>query len=241
MSAITPTDETAERPTTASISPFTDWVPPEERPPTEAEQRAARERTLQRGNETEIDWKKAPPEQRQRYKCLDNHNRDCVWQYRDEINIPERTDNQHKRHSFLAIANALELTPLQRQKALQRLFRLNLPLFGMRTDVVSFCLCGLVVNQDAEQRYGVEKKPYNPARNPENNPPAFASVESELIKAPGRTTKEYIQKVWGKLDQGTPPTQSEQTWKPFVEAHSEVESFPSYAPDWTLPEPSPPI
>jgi len=231
MSATTTTDKTGVPSSTDTPPEFTDWRPSNERGPTEADEREARERTLEIGNVTEIAWKKAPSDKRDFYERLDKQNRDCRWEFRDEIDMPRNCDNQFKRHALYAIAGELELNSLQRRKSLNRLFQLDLPRFGMRTDVVAFCLCGLVLKAEAE-RYDIDN-PYHPARTPENNLDRFAFVESRLIEVEGRTSKNYIQKIWGKLTQGNPPTRSAEEWKPFVQAHSDIQNHPSHRPEWS--------
>ncbi|WP_148708241.1 hypothetical protein [Haloferax sp. Atlit-12N] len=198
--------------------------------PSEEDEQKARKRTLEIGNRTEIKWREAKKGERTFYKRLDDHNRDCYWKYRDEIDVSKDYDNQFKRESLLALAGQLCLNSVQRRMALNRFFRLNLWKFGMRSDVVAFCICGLILKKEAK-RYG-DKSPYHPARNPENNSSPFARVESQLIESDGRTTKNYIQKVWGKLEQGNPPTRSKDEWKPFVRSHSDIQNHPSHSPDW---------
>lgn len=229
MTATTTTDQTAVQPSTTSVSSFTDWKPPEEREPTQAEEQEARERTLEIGNITEIHWKKAPIDRRDYYKRLDDHNRDCWWKFRDEIDLSYDCDNEIKRHILFAFAGELGLNQYQRRKALNHLFRLDLPKFGMRTDVVAFCLCALVLKSEAK-RYG-DDGPYNPHRGPENNKDRFVSVESQLIETRGRTNKTYIQKTWGKLIYGNPPSRCDEEWKPFVQSLSKIQTHPSHQPD----------
>lgn len=231
MSATSTTTEIGVQTLTTATPSFTDWKPSIEREPTESDERIAREQSLEIGNVTEIPWRKVPGTKQYHYKRLDDHNRDCYWKYRDEVNMPNDCDNKFKRHILFATAGQVGLSRFQRRRALNRLFRLNLPKFGMRTDVVAFCLCGLILNEDAE-RYG-DDIPYHPARNPENNPDHFTFVESQLIETKGRTNKKYIQKVWGKLSQGNPPTRRDEEWKPFVRTHSKIQNHPSYRPKWT--------
>jgi hypothetical protein len=227
MSAST-TAESQVSTTTPSVPNFTDWGTEEQ--PTEEEERTAREDSLSKGNQTEIHWRAEYVEDKDRYRKLDNHNRDCHWEFRDEIDVSERVDRQFKRHKLFAIAAQLELTPLQRREAFARLFEIDLPEFGMRTDVVSFCLCAIVVRNDAERLGG--DSPYHPSRNSENNEPTYARVESLLIEAPGRTDKSYIQKTWGKLAHGNPQLRDDDSWRTFVDSSSEVQQHPSHRADW---------
>lgn len=230
MSATTTTGETGVQPKTTTHSSFVDWRALNEAGPSEEDEQRARERTLEIGNRTEIHWRKEGVKNKAKYKRLDLHNRDCHWEYRDDVDVSRDVDNQFKRESLLALAGQLCLSSLQRRMALNRLFRLDLQKFGMRSDVVAFCICGLVLKQEAE-RYG-DDTPYHPARNPENNPSPFVRVEAQLIEAKGRTTKNYIQKVWGKLTQGNPPTRSNDEWMPFVRAHADIQNHPSHRPGW---------
>lgn len=230
MSATTTTDKSSVQPQAPSTPSFTDWRPASEREPTEEEERKARERTLEIGNETEINYEKAPTGQEDYYERLDLHNRDCYWKHRDEIDMPASLDNDYKKHILDSIANKLELTPLQHQKAFARLFELDLPQFGYRIDAVAFCLCGIVLKEEVAERYG-DDAPYHPQRNAESNPDNFALVESQLIEEDGATTKRYIQKVWGKLLHGDPPTRSGDSWEAFVQARSQVQNNPHYLPD----------
>ncbi len=230
MSATTTTGETGVQSKTTTPSSFVDWRTLNEPGPSKEDEQKARERTLEIGNRTEIHWRKEGVKNKADYKRLDHHNRDCHWEYRDDVDVYRDVDNQFKRESLLALAGQLGLCSIQRRMALDRLFSLDLQKFGMRSDVVAFCICGLVLKQEAEQ-YG-DATPYHPARSSENNPPPFARVESELIGAQGRTTKNYIQKVWGKLTQGNPPTRSDDEWKPFVRSHSDIQNHPSHRPIW---------
>lgn len=232
MSATTTTNKSSVQSQTPSNLSFTDWQPSGEKEPTEEQERKARKRTLEMGNETEIHYPKAPDGQEDYYERLDLHNRDCYWKFRDEVDVSRDCDNQYKSHVLHSLAGELGLSRFQREKAMRRLFELNLPRFGMRTDVIAFCLCGIILKEEANERYG-DDAPYNPHRASENNPDSFVRIESRLIEADGPTTKKYIQKVWGKLQYGVPPTRSDADWKPFVQSESRVQPHPSYQPDHT--------
>lgn len=116
----------------------------------------------------EIDYDKAPTGQEDHYERLDLHNRDCYWKYRDEIDMPASLDNEYKKHILDSIANKPELTPLQHQKAFVRLFELDLPQFGYRTDAVAFCLFGTIESTDgvgtSRQNVGSEAGEYSCAK-----------------------------------------------------------------------------
>lgn len=194
------TDEPQVSPTPGDAIGFTDWDPTKNDEPTEAEEQAARETTLSIGNATTV----GPFEnghQPDKYDRLDKHNRDNFWEYREDVSVSQSGDIQFKRKALLAFAHQLSLSPLQRQVALDRFLELDLPRCGHRTEIVVFCTCAVVLNEDAEKYFG-EEKPYYPTRNPENNHSSFAMLQAKLIERWGAITESRILSVYQKVRQG---------------------------------------
>ena len=222
------------------------WIPRNERPPTEQEEARARERSLNVGNETEIgydaevnhyDARAVPEAVKERYERLDRHNRDNHWEYREDVDVASSYDRQLKLKSTLAIASQLGLSPYQKQVVVDRMFEIDGQRFGQQTEVVAFCLCAVVVNEEAECRRDTEK-PYHPARNDENNEQEFVRIQNQLIDAFGAITKTRLQSVYGKVTQGNPPLVDDEETRQFVRMNTNYQRRPSFAPDHSLARPT---
>lgn len=223
------------------------WVPPEERPPTEAQEAQARKQSLEEGNRTEIaydsegkvyDPRQLSYRQRQRYAKLDKHNRDNHWKNRDDIDdIGGDYDRQLKLKTTQGIASQLGLSKFHTQVVVDRIFEIDGQRFGQRNEAVAFCLCAVVVNEDARDRYDSEKV-YHPARGDANNDSQYVRMETELIEAFDPITKSRLQSIYSKLTQGTPPTKVEEETSRFVADNSVVQRNSSFAPDYALPQSS---
>lgn len=246
MSAtITSAESIASAPTDDPYVPSL-WVPPNERPPTEAEEARAREHSLSVGNKTEIgydcrtDWydpDEVDEKTKQHYETLDRHNRDNHWEYREDVNISKDYDWQLKLTSAIGIASQLGLSDLHKQIVIDRLFEIDGRRFGERTEAVAFCLCAIVLNEDVEDRYDREKV-YHPARDDANNDPEFVRVQNQLVDAFGTITKSRLHSIYAKLKQGQPPLKKDEETQRFITANTIVQRHPSFAPEGTLPQPA---
>ncbi|MDB9233344.1 hypothetical protein PN409_05330 [Halorubrum ezzemoulense] len=174
---------------------------------------------------------------RERYETLDQHNRDNFWKYREDVDVAKDYDRQLKLKSTLGIASQLGLSDLQKQIAVDRLFEIDGRRFGERTETVAFCLCAIVVNEEAEKRDDGEKA-YHPARNDANNDRRFVRVQNQLVESFGPITKSRLHSIYAKLQQGEPPRRDDDETHDFVRANSVVQRRPSFTPEGTLPQPT---
>lgn len=218
------------------LTEFTDWHTTCSNEPSEAEKKKAREKTLEIGNKTSV-GQYSDDERTAKYDRLDKHNRDNYWGYRNDVSISQSTDIQFKRNALLAFAHQLSLTPLQRQVALNQLLSLDLPRCGHRTEVIVFCVCAGVVNDDAESYFCTEK-PYYPTRKPDNNHSAFATLQAQLIERWERITESRILSVYQKVRQQSLPTLDTDSSRQPDFNGTEVQQYPSYSPDWAIPQES---
>jgi hypothetical protein len=194
------------------------------------------------GNETVIQWWKAPTEGKQEFfRRLDNHNRDVHWKNRTDVNISRSLIFQYKRTLALAITGKLGLSSFLKQKVLRNLLQIDLQRLGMRTEVVAFCLAAQVLNDEVNDRYGKDAV-YHPQRNSENNDERFAKLHAELIDSAGIVSESYIQSAYAKLNQGDPDTRPESNWKHLLEEDSVDDRNPQYQPiPWSESRSTPPI
>jgi hypothetical protein len=220
------------------------WTPPEERPPTEAEEARARKRSLETDNETEVGYdhktdffnpSRLSYEKREHYKKLDRHNRDNHWEYREDVDVGQDCDQQLKLKTALGLASQLSLSDFQTQLVLDRLFQIDGRRFGQRTEAVVFCLCAIVVNEEAGERYG-DGNVYHPARSDSNNDDEFVRVRDQLTETFGPITESRLYSIHGKLTQGNPPETNNEDTQQFASSNSTVQRHPSYAPDYALPK-----
>jgi hypothetical protein len=219
------------------------WTPPEERPPTEAEEARARQQSLEANNETEIGYDHKTDffnpswlsyEDREYYKKLDSHNRDNYWKNRVDVDdVGQDADRQLKLKTTLGIASQLSLSDFQTQLVLDRIFRIDGQRFGQRTEAVAFCLCVVVVNEGAGERYG-DDNVYHPARSDSNNDEEFVRVRDQLIETFGPITESRLYSIHGKLTQGNPPETNNEDTQRFASSNSTIQRHPSYAPDYAL-------
>lgn len=235
MSATTlHSDELRVSSTTDEPIEFTDWHTTLDREPSEAEEQTARNESLALGNVTSV-GRPDDAERTRYYDRLDSHNRDNFWKYRTDSEISQSADTQFKRKTLLAFAHQVSLSPLQRQVALNRFLELDLPRSGHRTEVVAFCVCAVVLNEDAEDYFG-KRKPYYPTRNPENNHSEFATLQTRLIERWGAVTESRILSVYQKVRQESLPTSNGGVSRQARIEAPEVQQRPSYSPDWALPQ-----
>lgn len=222
------------------------WTPPEERSPTEAEEARARRLSLDANNETIIGYDQGteffnPSEltykEREYYKKLDRHNRDNHWEYRVDVDVGQDSDRQLKLKTTLGLASQLSLSDFHKQVVLDRLFRIDGRRFGQRTEAVAFCLCAIVLNEDATERYG-DSNVYHPAGSNETNDDEFVRVEQQLIDAFGPITESRLHSIYAKLTQGEPPQTDNEETRQFVSSNNTCQLRPSYAPDYALPQPA---
>ncbi|MUV60208.1 hypothetical protein [Halobacterium sp. CBA1126] len=222
------------------------WVPPAKRPPTGAEETRARKQTLNVSNETAIGYDKKTDfynpkfisyQKKRHYEKLDQHNRDNFWKYREEVDVSQDYDRQLKLKTALGIASQLSLSDYHTQEVVDRLFKIDGRRFGQRTEAVVFCLCAVVLNEDAEDRYG-EPKVYHPSRSDPKNDHEFVRVKDQLMNAFGTITESRIHSIYAKLTQGQPPTKSDDMTQQFIARNSTVQRHPSFTPDYALPQPA---
>lgn len=238
MSTTQSSDEPQVSPASESAVEFIDYHTTRDDSPTEAEEKAARETNLALGNAASIGTAEERDKlQGGRFKRLDKHNRDNYWGYRDDVSVSASADKQFKRKALLAFAHQLSLSPLQRQIAHDRLLELDLPRTGERMELVAFCVCAVVFNEDVEGYFGKEK-PYYPTREPANNHSAFAALQAKLIKRWPRITEDRILSVYQKVRQGSLPTGNGTVVEESAIGGDETQRRPSYAPEWAKPRSS---
>lgn len=246
MSISTTSTESIASATNDSSDAYSLWVLPRERSPTEEEEERAREHSLNKGNKTAIGYDRPTEwynpgdisyEKKDWYQRLDRHNRDNHWEFRDEIHIAQDYDRQLKLNSAKGIVSQLGLSNLHEQAVLDRLFEIDGRRFGERTEAVVFCLCAIVLNDEAEDRYDSEKI-YHPARSNPNNDNEFVRVQNQLVESFGPLTESRLHSIYAKLKQGRPPLRDDDETQQFISANSVVQRRPSFAPDHTLPQPT---
>lgn len=220
------------------------WKPPSERPPTEAEEAHARRDSLDANHETIIGYDDKTEsfypsslsyEEREYYKKLDRHNRDNHWEYRVDVNVGQDCDRQLKLKTTLGIASQLSLSDFHTQLVLDRLFQIDGRRFGQRTEAVAFCLCAIVLNEDATERYDASNV-YHPARSDSKNDDEFVRIEEQLIDSFDPITESRLHSVYAKLKQGEPPRTNNEKTRQFLSSNSTVQQHPSYTPDYALPQ-----
>lgn len=245
MSATVQQSDASVSTTEQCIELFVDWrehSKPDE--PTEEELQKAREKTLDLGNRTEIHYRadevpkrrthsKKADHQKEKYYRLDQHNRDNIWKWRTDVNVQGSQDFQFNRYTILAIGSQLGLSDLERQKAFEKLFALDLQRMGLRMEGVAFCVCALVSNQDSTERYENGDRIYHPQRNDENNPPAFVELQNHLIDSFGTISKKSIQSIFQKLEQENVPIKDKKEDQDLLENSAIVDRHPSYSPEGT--------
>jgi hypothetical protein len=215
---------------------FTDWHNNLDPEPTRAEERAAHKDTMAMGNVTSV----GPNENGNRsaeYDRLDSHNRDNIWKYRVDSAISESADTQFKRGTMLAFGYQVSLSPLQRQIALDRFFALDLPRCGQRIELVAFCVCAVVLNEDVEGYFN-EDKPYYPTRKDENNHSELLTLQNRLMERWEAITESRIHSMFQKVSQRSLPTTTESDSQSAHLGGDQVQKRPSYCPDWALPRPT---
>lgn len=190
--------------------------------------------TLSIGNQTEIGLGKenSPAgatwfKKRDFYNRLDQHNRDCRWQWRNEVKISVSVDNGYKRTLIAAFCGEVGMNSYQRQRAFKQLMELDVRETGLSIALNSFVICALIVNDDATL-YG-EDNVYHPQRAPRNNDPHFLRLEESLVEAHPRITKGAITSAYNKLSQNTAPVRSQDRWTAVVQQESFIPLRPSYA------------
>lgn len=220
------------------------WHHPDERSPTVADENYAREYSLRVGNETSIGLdchtksyrpSQLTDEQRNRYEELDKHNRDNVWEYRVDVEVGKDYDQQLKLKSALGVASQLDLSEFHTQLVLDRLLRIDGQRFGQRTEAVAFCLCALVLNDEATTRYNTEK-PYHPQQSAEKNQDGFLRVKDLLIDTYGAITERRLHSIYQKLAQGHAPTRDDEETEQLLRANTVTQRHPSFTPDHALPQ-----
>jgi hypothetical protein len=229
-------DEPQVSSTTNVATKFTDWHTTLDPKPTQAEEKAARETTLAMGNVTSVG---SPDngERSDKHDRLDSHNRDNQWKYRVDVDVANSVDTQFKRKTLLAFAHQVSLSPLQRQMALDRFLALDLPRCGLQMELVAFCVCAVILNEDAKSYFN-KKIPYYPTKKPSDNHPEFAALQTRLIDQWGTITKSQITSAYEKIRQGSLPTSNERDSGQSHTGADEVQRRPSYCPDWAVPLPS---
>jgi hypothetical protein len=175
-------------------------------------------------------------EKQERFERLDQHNRDNYWKFREDVNVARDYDRQLKLKSTLGIASQLGLSDFHTQVVIDQLFEIDGQRFGERNEAVAFCLCAIVVNEEAEQTGA--GKVYHPARNDSNNDQRFVRVQNQLVDCFDRITKSRLQGVYAKLKQGEPPLRDDDETRKFVRSNSVVQRRPSFTPEGTLPHPT---
>jgi hypothetical protein len=142
---------------------------------------------------------------------------------------------QFKRGALLAFANQVSLSPLQRQVALDRFFDLDLPRCGLRTELIAFCVCAVVLNEDATGYFN-EELPYYPTRNQEDNHSELAVLQERLIERWGAITESQIHSAYQKVRQQSLPTSTGDDSQQVHIGEDQVQKRPSYCPDWAIPQ-----
>lgn len=200
-------DEPQVSSTTNTATEFTDWHTTLDPELTRAEEKAARKTTLAMGNVTSV----GPydnGERSDKHDRLDSHNRDNHWKYRVDVDVANSVDTQFKRKALLAFAHQVSLSPLQRQIALDRFLAFNLPRCGLQTELVAFCVCAVVLNEDAKGYFN-EDVPYYPSKKPSDNHTEFAALQARLIDQWGTITESQILSAYQKVRQESLPTTHE--------------------------------
>lgn len=221
------------------------WSDRNEKSPTKEEEDRARNYSLNAGNKTSIGYDYQtnlynPDNESQGkkdwYECLDSHNRDNYWKYREEVNISRDYDQQLKLKAALGIADQLGLSERHKQIVIEQLFEIDGRRFGQRNEAVIFCLCAIVMNKEAK-RYGDENI-YHPSRNDSNNDHEFVRVQDQLITAFSTITESRLRSIYAKLSQGQPPLKNDEQTELFVRGNNRVQHRPSFAPEHSLPQPT---
>ncbi|MGB9987246.1 hypothetical protein [Salarchaeum japonicum] len=134
-------------------------------------------------------------------------------------------DAQYKIGMVSAFGLQLGMSNLLIQKSINCLMEIDVPKLGLNLEEVAFCVCGVVVNENAEERYRDdgekpfrdEKEPlYNPYRKDENNPEEYVQLANRIIERFERASMKRIRSCWQKLTQTDPPERKAQHWRPAV-------------------------
>lgn len=132
---------------------------------------------------------------------------------------------RYKIGTVFAFGLQLGMSKFLIQKAINWLMVIDVPKLGLNLEEVAFCVCGVVVNQNAEERYSDDPL-YNPHRNDENNPETFVQLVNRIIERFERASMTRIQSCWGKLTQSELPERKAQHWRQTVEEEALVPLLP---------------
>jgi len=191
--------------------------------------------TMEMGNRTEIghdDPNVGPPEGsyvkngQLFWERLDSHNRDTWWKYRTDSEMSQSLDEDFKCSLLLAFASELGMTSFQTHRAFRQFMRLDLPRATGRTELNSFLICSIVINQEAKKFDS--NKVYHPQQPAESKDPSFQRLEEALVDRFARVTESSLTSVYNKLSQGDPPTRDPSAWKQKVKQHSLLPNNPSF-------------
>ena len=131
-----------------------------------------------------------------------------------------------------ALCSQLAMTELQQCLVIKRLLKIDGRRFGHQMEAVIFCLCGIVVNEDAENRYnysGLSR--YHPAAKDENNDEMFVNLQQRLVDAFDSITERRLHSIYAKLAANAEPTLDDQRHqKPITDLVS-IQFWPRYLPD----------
>jgi len=214
--------------TTTSTSRATHYdlnLPPNPLDEFSAEERRAHEQTLNTPNRTAVGPFRRGGIREYPWNKLDSQNRDTWWKYRDDVSVWESADAQYKIGMVSAFGLQLGMNDLLIQKAIIRLMEIDVPRLGLNLEEVAFCVCGVVVNENAKERYRDEgekpfrdeKEPlYNPYRKDENNPEEYVQLANRIIERFERASMKRIRSCWQKLSQSGVPERKAQHWRPAV-------------------------
>lgn len=180
-----------------------------------AEERRAHEQTLNTPNRTAVGPFKERETRDYPWNKLDSHNRDTWWKFRDDVSVWQSADAQYKIGTVSAFGLQLGMNDFLIQKAINELMEIDVPELGLNLEEVAFCVCGVVVNRNAEERYS-DAPLYHPQRNDENNPEVFVQLANRIIERFERASMKRIRSCWQKLTQNGPPKRKAQHWRPIV-------------------------
>jgi hypothetical protein len=139
---------------------------------------------------------------REKFRLLRNYN--------TGISQREWSDQEKLRHidnlaSFDAVSSQLGLEKSQKRLGRRLYSRLDFRTLGRRVELVAFCVCAHVCNndkrvfRDAFRRHRSNWKRYHPQRNPENNDETYEKVAESINLERGR-----LQSCMAKLRQELP-------------------------------------
>jgi len=194
-----------------------------------ADERRAHERTLNTPNQTAVGPQYPGGRRRSPWYRLDRHNRDTWWKHREDVKQSRSYDAQYKIGAVSAFGLQLGMSDFLIQKAINVLMEIDLRRLGLNLEEVAFCVCGIVVNRNAEERYkATSKSPiYHPQRSDENNPEAYVRLANRIIEVFERASMKRIRSCWQKLTQTDIPKRENQDWRPIVSNEALVPLSPS--------------